>query len=559
MAEIETFQPDKRTLGQLLSNTSPPIRVPEFQRDFSWAEEQVSEFWSDLIAFSRNEPPKELVGKEYFLGAAVLVNNGSFHLLLDGQQRLATTTILLAVLRDKINEFNDKAARQIQDLFITFENYLTGEKVFKIQLNVFDKDFFRDRIQSFPRVEGVQPTKKSHQLIESAYQYLMARVTEGWVSAGDGRKGFEWAGNTAVALCDHLALVTVISNNEKTAGSIFATLNDRGIGLSTVDLIRSSVLQLSHETQREEIIQCWNATLEACGTAIGAETLIRLSWVSVHGDIKARALYREVSELLDGDGVPLSYSRRLRDDAVQYRRFREGDTDDDELQDYWTALRTLNANSGYAPLLAAFHKSAPEDQKFLARALVSLAIRHNIVCDLDRAKFESAVFTAARKISDGGSLEQALEGLRSLSPDEQRFRGSFSQLRFSPQQHAVARYMLQALESKLESTQETAVAGSAKVHVEHIYPQNPPQDRKWSRHGEFVNLLGNLTLLDHRLNVGIKNADFAEKKEQAYRVSRLEITKRLVLYPDDWSPETIAERQSELCNEAEAIWPQLLT
>jgi hypothetical protein len=44
MADVETFQPDKRTLGQLLSNTSPPIRVPEFQRDFSWAEEQISEF-----------------------------------------------------------------------------------------------------------------------------------------------------------------------------------------------------------------------------------------------------------------------------------------------------------------------------------------------------------------------------------------------------------------------------------------------------------------------------------------------------------------------------------
>src|ERR1700728_4253951 len=135
MPDIDTFQPEKRALGQLLSSTSPPIRVPDFQRDFSWEDSQVTEFWDDLIAFGGNDPASaKLTGKEYFLGAAVLVNNGSYHLLLDGQQRLATTTILLSALRDKMAEYNENAARQIQDLYIAFEDHLTGERVFKIQL-----------------------------------------------------------------------------------------------------------------------------------------------------------------------------------------------------------------------------------------------------------------------------------------------------------------------------------------------------------------------------------------------------------------------------------------
>jgi uncharacterized protein with ParB-like and HNH nuclease domain len=57
-----------------------------------------------------------LVGKEYFLGAAVLVNDGTFHLLLDGQQRLAASTILLAALRDKIHEFRENGARSVDAL-----------------------------------------------------------------------------------------------------------------------------------------------------------------------------------------------------------------------------------------------------------------------------------------------------------------------------------------------------------------------------------------------------------------------------------------------------------
>ena len=291
MPDIDTFQPEKRVLGQLLSSTSPPIRVPDFQRDYSWENAQVAEFWDDLIAFGGSGPSTaKIAGKEYFLGAAVLVNNGSYHLLLDGQQRLATATILLAALRDRIYPFNENAARQIQDQYIAFQDHLTGERLVKIQLNIFDRDFFRDYIQSLPRVANTTPSKKSHQLIKKAYEYFSGQIETGWQEAGDGKKGFDWAAYVTLVLREHMALVTVVSNNEKSAASIFTTLNDRGIGLSSVDLIRSFVLQNAPEGQREEIIQCWEAALEACGTAIAGETLIRMSWVAEHGDINSRAI-----------------------------------------------------------------------------------------------------------------------------------------------------------------------------------------------------------------------------------------------------------------------------
>ena len=63
MTGIDTFQPEKRTLGQLLSNTNPPIHVPDFQRDFSWTDEQISEFWLDLVAFGGNDSSEKLAGR----------------------------------------------------------------------------------------------------------------------------------------------------------------------------------------------------------------------------------------------------------------------------------------------------------------------------------------------------------------------------------------------------------------------------------------------------------------------------------------------------------------
>ena len=187
---VDSFQPYKRTLGELLGSTSPPIRVPDYQRDYSWDKDEVTDFWSDLIAFGGNDPRSRPTG-EYFLGATVLVNNGSFHLVLDGQQRLATATILLAALRDKIKEYKEDAAQQIQDQFIVFEDQFTGERIPKIELNVFDRDFFRDYIQAFPKVESASPQKRSHYLITKAYKYFQDQISAEWDGTGGGKKGFE--------------------------------------------------------------------------------------------------------------------------------------------------------------------------------------------------------------------------------------------------------------------------------------------------------------------------------------------------------------------------------
>ncbi len=215
----------------------------------------------------------------------------------------------------KSTNTNQTPAKQIQDQYISYEDHLTGARVFKIELNIFDRAFFRDYIQSAPRVASTTPAKKSHHLIKKAYESFAERVKEGWDQAGGGKKGFEWAAHITQTLREHVALVTVVSNNDKSAASIFGTLNDRGIGLSTVDLVRSFVLQRAHESTREEIIQCWDTIFNSAGNTLAVETLIRMSWVAQHGDVKTRALYKIITESLDGPETPLAYAQRLRDDA----------------------------------------------------------------------------------------------------------------------------------------------------------------------------------------------------------------------------------------------------
>jgi hypothetical protein len=169
--------------------------------------------------------------------------------------------------------------------------------------------------------------------------------------------------------------------------------------------------------------------------------------------------------------------------------------------------------------------------------------------------FETAVYSAARKISRGNGYESAIADLRAISPSTDRFESDFQRLTFSNSEHGVARYLLNAFEGKLAVTGELSVAGSNKVHIEHIYPQTPRPEDRWQVHAEFVNRIGNLTLLDKRLNQEIKNAPFSTKKQQAYNSSRLEITKELLAYADESSPLLVQLRQERLCDLAQTIWP----
>jgi Protein of unknown function DUF262 len=217
-----------------------------------------------------------------------------------------------------------------------------------LQLNEFDRSFFRDSMQSFHRV-AVEPTKNSHKLILKAYAYLSARVREGGDRSGGGENGFRWAARLSKTLTEHVSLVTVVSTDEDHAASIFETLNDRGIGLSTADLLRSWLLHHSPVADREEIIECWSDIFDSADTSEGAQTLIRLSWVSRHGDVKERSLYKVISrKLTETHMSSLAYSRQLRTDALFYRRVRDGDTTDVREHDVWPGLATPRAQSGYA-------------------------------------------------------------------------------------------------------------------------------------------------------------------------------------------------------------------
>ena len=128
-----------------------------------------------------------------------------------------------------------------------------------------------------------------------------------------------------------MSVVSVTSTDEDNAAAVFETLNDRGIGLSTPDLLRNFLLRRApDDVTRSRIVEAWQTVLDM-GDEANIDEFIRHYWVSVRGDVKARKLYREMKAVILAENIEsLKLSLDLAEAASLYRdivRARENDAD----------------------------------------------------------------------------------------------------------------------------------------------------------------------------------------------------------------------------------------
>jgi hypothetical protein len=561
----QRYDAARRTIGSLLATTSPRIEVPEWQRSYSWDTAQIEAFWQDLTAFNDQYPEKNIESEEYFLGSIVLVVGGPTNLLLDGQQRLATATILLAVLRDARRAHKADAATRLQNKYISDFDDQSNTTTHVLTLNRYDGDFFRDEIQIEPANPPRRPPAAlhSHFLIRKAREYFEARVTKLGESVGGGEAAFQTNLRIGEVLCNHMSVVAVTSTDEDNAAAVFETLNDRGIGLSTPDLLRNLLLRRTgNDGSRERVVSAWGTVL-AIDDEASVDEFLRHYWVSYRGDVKARKLYREIKGKIIAENInSQELSVDLADTAPLYRDIARAREDDPEVQRLLEGLQVLGAKSLYPAVLSGYaavgeQLRASDPRKGLAElrrllhALIALFVRYNVVGGLETTVMETVVYRVAARLRVNEDFDAAIDALASLVPDADDFVAGFA--RVSVNRTATARYLLREIEHAKRLTGEVAVERPDKVHVEHIYPQTPMPGARWENHNQMVNRLGNLTLLGKRLNTSVRNSDFVTKREKAYQTSDIVMTRELCSF-DEWSADAIAKRQDELSSWIFGIW-----
>jgi hypothetical protein len=547
------YVPAKRTIGELLTITNPPIIVPEWQRNYSWTTSEVETFWQDLLRFDRTYPDANIEEEEYFLGSIVMVDVNTAHKLLDGQQRIATSAILISVVRDFLAPNDRNAANRVSNRYLMDFDDARNRNIYKLTLNRYDRDFFRREILESRDANYVAPvpTMESHNLIRKAREFFTRAFEGGAAQFATPAESRQWALRILAVLTNHFSVVAVISEDEDNAATVFETLNDRGIGLSTPDLLRNLLLRRSEqEPEREEIIDLWRVILEIESDA-KLTTFLRHYWISREGDVKTQSLYREIKHNIEENHVSsLAFSRDLRDASIVYRDLLAGRDDDEQLSVMLSDVAVLGASLLYPAMLSAYEVCDKPQMKSFVQALLTTYVRHSIIGGRENSRLEAVLYQIARDLRQGLQIDQAIVQLRNFAPADEVFKAVFASASIS--KIAAVRYILKQIEQHLRTTEELDVASPSRVHVEHIYPQTPREGERWGEHVAYINRLGNLTLLSRRFNVTLRNAPFSDKAP-VYGESDIVLTRHLAEH-QEWSPAAIEERQSGFAELAPLIW-----
>jgi len=342
------------SFGELLKGNSS-YSVPAFQRDYSWSETEVEQLWTDLISTIDEDRA------QHFIGAIVVDNSNRPKLvLIDGQQRLATISVLFCVMRDLAQQNGDNQLHQaLSDDYLGSLNRRTRKTDPKLSLNENNDEFYQENILGNKSAKQLQDLLKKRTLVKSnrlltqAYLFLREKVQERINNVGEFAEAL-----IELEECVRDKFITILISVEDLGNAylIFETLNDRGLELSVSDLLKNYIFSRA-ERRLDDVKKKWSETNGALGK-LDVTKFIRHYWLSNYGVVREKDLYRAVSSKVKSSSSVFSLVKQLHNAAEIYGAFEDSenplwDTYGSELKDDIERLALFKVSQCYPVLLAA--------------------------------------------------------------------------------------------------------------------------------------------------------------------------------------------------------------
>ncbi|VTR91202.1 Uncharacterized protein OS=Acetobacter pasteurianus IFO 3283-07 GN=APA07_18750 PE=4 SV=1: DUF262: DUF1524 [Gemmata massiliana] len=545
-----------QTLELLLSPGTAIFRVPMFQRPYSWSETEVSQLADDIFS------PTDKADLPYFLGSIVLAqaNNDDQELgeiVLDGQQRLTTLSLLLAVLLERVRNADvpdvDEYAAYL------FSRRLRAKRTPKIILQPQDAIIF-EHLLTKPS-DALLPEIKDTQLGQA-----IATLTERIKYYASSNPLFAHGLPAEVAMLERLLyeveIVRISAPSERDAFRLFETLNDRGMALSAADLVKNKILSRCG-SDIDEAVELWTSITELTEDDIVG--FLRTYWIACHGFVRKNNLYDSYKKHIENMSVSAA-TNFVADLESLARVYREICAPSSQKQCQWgreaskilARLSDFNARSCRPALLAAA-KYRSKDFEAIAKICESIIVRHSVICGRNSSMLEGFYHALAATLRDPSKDLSDIAKLKDFDPvpsnDEVTAAIKKIELvRVSPQW----RVLLIRINEHLHPT-ELVVDEPSRVHVEHIFPQTPsssalaesqikPVDVK-----RYCTKLGNLTLLAGKRNIKISNGPFSLKKD-TYATSDIAMTRELCKLTG-WNNTAIEKRTADMANAIVLAYP----
>lgn len=540
-------------------------RVPAYQRDYSWEEEQWEDLWNDIFEL------RGQVDDRHYMGALVVEGKSDREfLIIDGQQRLATLSLLalaaIAKLRAMADSGTDSAGNRerssaLRSRFIGEKDPASLIESSKLFLNETDDAFYQDYLVQLRRPLNPRGLPKSNRLLWECFSYYQAQLDQVTDFAADGIAVAELLSETVGR---QLMFILITVEDDINAYTVFETLNARGLELTTTDLLKNylfSRVQVAADLQALQ--RRWRSLIATVRQERFPEFL-RYHLLCEQPKIRSERLFKLVRERAKTPQEVFVLLDALEGRAELFAALS------DPNHGYWVEsadakpfIRELNLFRvrQVTPLLfAAWEQFSKEDFTRLLKLVSIISFRYSVVSSLNTNSLEPVYHQSAKAVLDGAASNPAavFERLKPIYVDDGKFEQDFALLVLDTagQRRKLAKYMLARLEQDVSG--RACDPDTDPATIEHILPENPLDD--WAEHfprehwDESVYRLGNLTLLEPAANRRVGNLSYAAKLG-AYSHSSYVLSRRVSeIAPEHWTLDLLDSRQRELASRAVHLW-----
>lgn len=552
--------------------------VSRNQREFSWVEEQLQEFWYDLLSNIKYVTDK-FEHQEYFLGAIVLAGNeDGFRLsIVDGQQRLTVITILICAICERLKELDSSSIGQS-----FYNNYIEGinideseesdesSKYFKLDRQS-ESDFFKLAIQFYEK-EKVSTNNLEDELLKQAYNYFYERLASPETIAElletepekiDLPAKTKFIRAIAKQLTTKVKIIRVIVDDEDDAYVIFEILNARGMDLDSADLIKNKIfseMRKNHPIDYAE--RGWSKMINELSERnknFKLTNYIRHWWSGHYAVVSEGSLYKSFKQkIITGELDSSTFLEKISSDVTIYSKILDPRFDDwreqHAKQIYYSllALKIFNVSICRPFLLSLFEAFNNKKIRYseLASTLKLVEKFHflfNAIGSLRPSGVENTYSYAARKLLDAKNKHEARSALTDLKsklanriPPESTFIQKFREIKYTKKKtthRRLIQYIYFSIERHLRGNNEVI---PLDMTLEHITPQ--------SSNLPYIGMIGNLIPLGSDINVKADTLPFP-KKIELYKNSNFLYTKNFYATNSNkasWSEEEIKTKTDEL-------------
>ena len=582
---LQTIESKDVSLGDLFANF---FVVPNFQREYVWGTDEVRQLLEDVYAeYSDSDRNTD---SEYFIGTIVTcVGDDAVYQLIDGQQRMTTSYLVLCAIRDYMKQIQGGEIQALTPQIAATSVDRKGRDVFRyrVALQYEDSCGVLETIAKAETAPNGKNSTRSVRNILNAYEVIKGYLEEQCKDEKSLRSFYAY-------FTQNVKLIRVKTISITHALKIFETINDRGVGLDSMDLLKNLIFMQASMKQFDKLKSQWKKVVDPLDKA--REKPLRFLRYFIFASYKVERLREEqIYEWFSRNERQCGYKEQpfvfvdeLIDAAEAYTKFAKGLNADGSENRF---LKNIRAMSGAARqhliLLLAGRSLSEELFTTLCSEIENLFFAYVITREATR-EFERKFAdwtTALRAVRNESQLREFLQ--EHFRPEKERLAARFEQAMLQLREDSLQKYRLRYVLAKVtQHVNEEAFGAETEGdldgfldgtnHIEHILPQTPSEavlkefDRRDDAE-EFAGWLGNLVLAEETINCSLGNLPFS-KKQPEYKNSRFLLTRLMsgkislgkntamnravadLPTFEAWSAESIEKRQEALAKLARKVW-----